>query len=88
MTSEQQMVLFTLMGFLGLGAGSIVLSLVTIFSRGNRSFALILSSSTIALGLFMYFGLDHSGIYPTAMGALAFLIALVPIKKRSSTEED
>jgi hypothetical protein len=36
----------------------------------------------------MYFGLDHSGIYPTAMGGLAFLIALIPVKKRSSTEED
>lgn len=88
MTPEQQMVLFTLMSFLALGLGSIVLSLVTIFSFGNRSFALILALSTIALGLFMYFGLDSSGLYPTAMGGLALLIALLPLRKRSSKEED
>jgi len=88
MTSEQQMVLFTLLSFLTLGFGSIVLSLLTLLGRGNRTFAFMLAISTIALGLFMYFGLDQSGSVPAALGVVALIVAALPGKKREPYSED
>jgi hypothetical protein len=88
MTSEQQMVLFTLLSFLTLGFGSIVLSLLTLLGRGNRTFAFMLAISTIALGLFMFFGLDQSGSVPTALGVIALIVAALPGKKREPYSED
>ena len=88
MTSEQQMVLFTLLSFLTLGFGSIVLSLLTLLGRGNRTFAFMLAISTIALGLFMFFGLDQSGSVPAALGAAALIVAALPGKKREPYSED
>ena len=88
MTSEQQMVLFTLLSFLALGFGSIALSVMTVIGKGNRTFAFFLAISTIALGIFMYFGLDSSGWVPAAMGAVALLVAFVPGKKREPYSED
>lgn len=82
MTSEQQMVLFTLLSFLVLGFGSIVLSVLTVVGRGNRTFAFMLAVSTVALGMFMYYGLDHSGWIPAAMGAVALVVAFIPGQKR------
>ena len=87
-TPQQQMVFFTLLSFLALGAGAIVISLVTLFGRGNRTFAFMMSVSTIALGLSMYFQLDQSGGIPAAMGAVALLIACLPPRKRERYNED
>lgn len=88
MTSEQQMVLFTLLSFLTLGFGAIVLSLLTLLGRGNRTFAFMLAISTVALGLFMYFGLDASGLVPAGLGAVALVVAALPGKKREPYTED
>lgn len=87
-TPQQQMVFFTLLSFLALGFGSIVLSIVTLIGHGNRTFAFILAASTIVLGLFMYFQLDTIGWAPTAMGVLAFAIACWPPRKREKYDED
>lgn len=88
MTSEQQMVLFTLLSFLTLGFGSIVLSVLTVVGKGNRTFAFMLAVSTVALGLFMYFGLDKSGMIPAGMGAVALVVAFIPGKKTEPYSED
>jgi hypothetical protein len=48
------MVFFTLLSFLALGAGTLVISAITVAGRGNRAFAFIMSISTTALGLFMF----------------------------------
>lgn len=87
-TPQQQMVFFTFLSFLSLGAGSIVISLITVFGRGNRSFAFIMAISTTALGIFMAVQLDQLGWIPTAMGGLAFLLACWPPKKRERYNED
>jgi hypothetical protein len=87
-TPQQQMVFFTFLSFLALGAGSIVISLVTVFGRGNRSFAFIMAISTVVLGTFMALQLDQIGWIPTAMGGLAFLLACWPPKKRERYNED
>ena len=86
-TPQQQMVFFTFLSFLALGSGSIVISLLTIFGRGNRSFAFIMAVSSVALGLFMYFQLDQLGGIPAAMGVVAFVLACLP-PRREKYDED
>ena len=86
-TPQQQMVFFTFLSFLALGTGSIVISLLTIFGRGNRSFAFIMAVSSVALGLFTYFQLDQLGGVPAAMGVVAFVLACLP-PRREKYDED
>jgi hypothetical protein len=86
-TPQQQMVFFTFLSFLALGAGSIVISLLSVYGRGNRSFAFIMAISSIALGLFMYFQLDHLGWIPTALGVIALIVAFLP-SRREPYDED
>jgi len=87
-TPQQQMVFFTFLSFVVLGVGAIVISLITVFGRGNRSFAFIMSISATALGIFMAVQLDQLGWIPTALGGLAFVIACLPPKKRERYNED
>jgi len=87
-TPQQQMVFFTFLSFLALGAGSIVISAITLFGRGNRSFAFIMSISTVALGIFMAVQLDQLGWIPAAMGGIAFILACLPPRKREPYNED
>lgn len=86
-TPQQQMVFFTFLSFVALGLGSIVISLLAVYGRGNRSFAFIMSVSTAALGLFMYFQLDQLGWIPTTLGVVAFLTACLP-PRREKYDED
>ena len=86
-TPQQQMVFFTFLSFLSLGAGSIVISLLTIFGRGNRSFAFIMAISSVALGLFMYFQLDQLGSIPAAMGVVAFVLACLPARREKYDDD-
>ena len=72
-----------------LGLGAIVLSLVTLLGRGNRSFAIITAAATIFLGAFMWFVLSDAGALPTALGVIALGLSVLPSKKRvETTEED
>jgi hypothetical protein len=87
-TPQQQMVFFTFLSFLSLGLGSIVISIITVVGRGNRSFAFIMGISTVVLGLFMALQLDQLGWIPTAMGGVAFILACLPPKKRERYNED
>ena len=87
MTSEQQMVLFTLLSFFTLGVGAIALSTITIFSRGPRALALILAGFQVFMGVNIYFLLDPLGWACTALGVVAVVIALLPKRKRDSVEE-
>lgn len=87
-TPQQQMVFFTLLSFLALGFGSIVLSIISLIGRGNRVFAFVLAGSTIVLGLFMYFQLDQIGWAPTSMGVIALAIACWPPRPYEKYDED
>jgi len=87
-TPQQQMVFFTLLSFLALGTGAIVISVITVFGHGNRAFAFIMSISATALGLFMFYQLDQIGWVPTALGALALAIACWPPRKVPRYNED
>lgn len=82
MDEQQLMITFSVLSFSVLGLGAIVLSLVTRLGRGNRSFAIITSAATIFLGAFMWLMLAPEGLIPTALGAVAFILALLPNKLR------
>ena len=72
-----------------LGVGAIVLSLVTLLGRGNRSFAVITAAATIFLGAFMWIVLAPEGILPTLLGVIALVLSVLPSKKRAeSADED
>ena len=70
-----------------LGVGAIVLSLVTLLGRGNRSFAIITAAATIFLGAFMWFVLAPEGILPTVLGVIALVLSVLPSKRRPQADE-
>ncbi len=88
MDEQELMITFSILSFSVLGIGSIVLSLVTLLGRGNRSFAIITAASTIFLGGFMWFMLSEQGIIPTALGVIALVISFLPGKPRVHYEEE
>jgi hypothetical protein len=83
MDEQDLMITFSVLSFSVLGLGAIVLSLVTLLGRGNRSFAIITAAATIFLGAFMWFVLAPQGSLPTALGVVALVLSVWPRKKGS-----
>ena len=81
------MITFSVLSFSVLGFGSIVLSLVTLLGRGNRSFAIITAAATIFLGGFMWSVLSEAGSIPTALGVIALILSLLPSKRQPQADE-
>jgi predicted membrane protein len=87
MDEQQLMITFSVLSFSMLGIGAIVLSLVTLLGRGNRSFAVITAAATIFLGAFMWFVLAPEGILPTALGVIALALSVLPSKRQPQADE-
>ena len=83
MDEQQLMITFSVLSFSVLGLGAIVLSLVTLLGRGNRTFAVITAAATIFLGAFMWMVLAPEGLIPTALGVIALVLSVWPRKKGS-----
>mgnify|MGYP000364288066 FL=1 len=83
MDEQQLMITFSVLSFSVLGLGAIVLSLVTLLGRGNRTFAVITAAATIFLGAFMWMVLAPEGALPTALGLIALALSVWPRKKGS-----
>ena len=83
MDEQQLMITFSVLSFSVLGLGAIVLSLVTLLGRGNRTFAVITAAATIFLGAFMWMVLAPEGALPTALGLIALVLSVWPRKKGS-----
>jgi len=81
------MITFSVLSFSMLGVGSIVLSLVTLLGRGNRSFAIITAGATIFLGGFMWLVLAPEGFIPTGLGVIALVLSVLPSKRRPQADE-
>ncbi|MEN9955988.1 MAG: hypothetical protein RLY34_795 [Actinomycetota bacterium] len=88
MDEQELMITFSILSFSVLGLGSIILSLVTLQGRGNRSFAIITAAATIFLGGFMWFMLSEQGIIPTALGVIALVVSFLPGKPRVQYEDE
>jgi predicted membrane protein len=87
MDEQQLMITFSVLSFSMLGVGAIVLSLVTLLGRGNRSFAIITAAATIFLGAFMWIVLAPEGILPTVLGVIALVLSVLPSKRRPQADE-
>jgi hypothetical protein len=87
MDEQQLMITFSVLSFSMLGVGAIVLSLVTLLGRGNRSFAVITAAATIFLGAFMWIVLAPEGILPTVLGVIALVLSVLPSKRRPQADE-
>ena len=88
MDEQQLMITFSILSFSVLGLGAIVLSLITLMGRGNRSFAVITGASTIFLGAFMWMVLSDAGALPTALGVIALVLSVLPRKPRAQVPEE
>lgn len=87
MDEQQLMITFSVLSFSVLGLGAIVLSLVTLLGRGNRTFAVITAAATIFLGAFMWMVLAPEGALPTALGVIALVLSVWARKFRRQSDE-
>lgn len=88
MDEQELMITFSVLSFSVLGFGAIVLSLVTLLGRGNRSFAIITAAATIFLGAFMWIVLAPQGALPTALGVIALVLSVLPSRRRPELPEE
>jgi predicted membrane protein len=75
---DEYLGLFTVMSFTGLSLGSLLLSGLVRYSKGNRAFAIILALGSIAFGLYVWVNIAEGGILSALFGALSLAIALWP----------
>ena len=87
MDEQQLMITFSVLSFSVLGLGAIVLSLVTLLGRGNRTFAVITAAATIFLGAFMWMVLAPEGALPTTLGVIALVLSVWPRRSRRQSDE-
>ena len=87
MDEQQLMITFSVLSFSVLGLGAIVLSLVTLLGRGNRSFAVITAAATIFLGAFMWMVLAPEGLIPTVLGVIALVLSVWPRRSQRQLDE-
>ena len=75
---DEYLGLFTVMSFTGLSIGAVLLSILTRYSKGNRAFAIILSTGSVAFGLYVWMNIAEGGILSALIGASALAIAIWP----------
>jgi hypothetical protein len=75
---DEYLGLFTVMSFTGLSLGSVLLSVLTRYSRGNRAFAIVLALASIAFGLYVWVNITEGGILSALFGASSLAIVLWP----------
>jgi threonine/homoserine/homoserine lactone efflux protein len=79
---DEYLGLFTIMSFTALSIGSVLLSILTRSSKGNRAFAIILAVFSIVIGLYVWMNVTEGGILAALFGASSLAIAIWPRTKR------
>ena len=80
--ADEYLGLFTIMSFSALSLGSVLLSVLTRTSKGNRAFAIILAVFSIVIGLYVWMNVTEGGILAALFGASSLAIAVWPRSKR------
>ena len=80
--NDEYLGLFTIMSFTALSLGSVLLSILTRTSKGNRAFAIILAVFSIVIGLYVWMNVTEGGILAALFGASSLAIAVWPRTKR------
>ena len=78
---DEYLGIFTVMSFTGLSLGSLLLSVLTRYSKGNRAFAIVLALGSIAFGLYVWTSITEGGILSALIGATALAVAIWPRSK-------
>jgi MFS-type transporter involved in bile tolerance (Atg22 family) len=78
---DEYLGLFTIMSFTALSLGSVLLSILTRTSKGNRAFAIILAVFSIVIGLYVWMNVTEGGILAALFGASSLAIAIWPRTK-------
>ena len=78
---DEYLGLFTVMSFTGLSLGSLLLSVLVRYSKGNRAFAIILALGSIGFGLYVWVNIAEGGILSALFSALSLAICLWPRSK-------
>jgi hypothetical protein len=76
--NDEYLGLFTIMSFTGLSIGSVLLSILTRTSKGNRAFAIILALFSIVIGLYVWMNVTEGGILAALFGLSSLAIAVWP----------
>jgi MFS-type transporter involved in bile tolerance (Atg22 family) len=76
--NDEYLGLFTIMSFTALSLGSVLLSILTRTSKGNRAFAIILAVFSIVIGLYVWMNVTEGGILAALFGASSLAIAIWP----------
>jgi len=79
---DEYLGLFTIMSFTALSLGSVLLSILTRTSKGNRAFAIILAVFSIIIGLYVWMNVTEGGILAALFGVSSLAIAIWPRTKR------
>jgi len=79
--NDEYLGLFTIMSFTALSLGSVLLSILTRTSKGNRAFAIILAVFSIVIGLYVWMNVTEGGILAALFGASSLAIAVWPRTK-------
>jgi Na+/H+ antiporter NhaA len=88
MDEQLLMITFTALSLNAMGVGAIALSAMTLLGRGNRTFAIITAGVELSMGAVMWATIDENGIGPTALGAIALVLALLPTKRFPSQSDE
>jgi MFS-type transporter involved in bile tolerance (Atg22 family) len=80
--NDEYLGLFTIMSFTALSLGSVLLSILTRTSKGNRAFAIILAVFSIVIGLYVWMNVTEGGILAALFGASSLAIAIWPRTRR------
>lgn len=76
------MLLFTQISFTLLSIGALIIAAISRAIGGNRTWAIVMSLSSIGVSLAMFFTYDPSGILPAAVGFVALVLSVLPKAKR------
>jgi hypothetical protein len=85
---DEYLGLFTVMSFTGLSIGSVLLSVLTRYSKGNRAFAIVLAVASIAFGLYVWVNITEGGILSALFGLSSLAIAVWPRGKKPQQNDD
>ena len=77
--AESLLIVFTIL--LTILVGSLLLSVLTRYSKGNRAFAILLAVASIAFGLYVWVNITEGGILSALFGASSLAIAVWPQAK-------
>jgi ABC-type glycerol-3-phosphate transport system permease component len=81
MTEEQLMLNFGALSLSVLGLGAFALAWLTWWGHGSRFFAILLSLTSLGMGVYFLVNLADAGWIPTLLGVGGIIFSIIPGRK-------